>query len=122
MVLSDLLARGAVDALGVEVADEPIEAGRVIREVLVELVERVPALGSRAPLGLVAIDLTHASDCSEREYLRQGDSYRLGGRVTLDVGPWVFVLLAGVAGLIPVDGRLAWALILVAGILGLLGY
>lgn len=41
--------------------------------------------------------------------------------VTLDF-PWLFVLLAGVAGLIPVDGRLAFALLLVAGILGVLGY
>ena len=34
--------------------------------------------------------------------------------------PWLFVLIAGVAGLVPVDGRLAWALVLVAGILGVL--
>lgn len=40
--------------------------------------------------------------------------------MTVDL-PWLFVLLAGVAGLLPVDGRLAWALVLVAGILGVLG-
>lgn len=35
--------------------------------------------------------------------------------------PWLFVLLAGVAGLVPVDGRLAFAMLLVAGIFGVLG-
>jgi hypothetical protein len=57
VVLRDLLALGAVDALRVQLADQVVEARGVVGELLVELEDRVSGLRSGASAGVVSVDL-----------------------------------------------------------------
>ena len=65
MVLRNPLTLRAMDAFGVEVADEPFKTRGVVREVAVKLVEGVAALAGGASLGTVAVAFVHVLRVTE---------------------------------------------------------
>lgn len=54
-----------VDAVWVAVADQPIEARRIVRELPLELEDRVAGLRSGGPRGIVSVGLGHTSSIAE---------------------------------------------------------
>jgi hypothetical protein len=75
MVLGDLLASGAINAVWIELSDKPLKASRVIGVIPLEFHQGIGAVGCARPDRTIAIDLAHNGYCSRRPYGRQGDNY-----------------------------------------------
>jgi hypothetical protein len=84
---SYLLAFWAADTVWIEPILKPLQAGRIVRKLLLKLHHRERAVGRTRSDRVVSIRLAHIQIYSRGVYLRQGDTYPVGGYSTEGVGP-----------------------------------
>ena len=76
MMLGDLLASRAMNAVRVEFTNQRIETRRIVWILALKLHERIQAFGCASADWFVSINLAHAVDDSKTGYFRQGDTYQ----------------------------------------------
>lgn len=75
MMLRDLLASRAMNAVRVQLANQRIKACRIVWILALKLHQRIQAFGCAGADGSVSINFAHVPNDTKSAYCRQGDTY-----------------------------------------------